>query len=233
MKRSFFVLLLLLFSAVLPAQQPAQPAQPDSGDSNPLDPQFVPSFPDIQGDEATQANEATIDFKGAGFGAGLGIVVDVEKGRVSDAEVVNGVVRVKKDDDLGPRVVLNLHYFFSGACDPDPSTGKARVDKWCRKAIVNGDEVAIPMRGWGPFVAVQPGTGEAIQAVGGGLLWGWRRHPDKPDSFNVGFGALVDQNVKVLGDGIKENKPLPNGETEIRFKETSRWGLLLMASWAF
>jgi hypothetical protein len=67
--------------------------------------------------------------------------------------------------------------------------------------------VAIPMRGWGPFVAVQPGSEETIAAVGGGLLWGWRRAPDKSHSFNVGIGVLADQNVSTLGDGIRQNEP--------------------------
>src|SRR5262249_24820517 len=137
----------------------------------------------------------------------------------------------KKEQQATPRVILNLHYFFSAACD------EGKVGKWCRKATITDGQSTrtelIPMRGWGPFVAVQPGSEKTIDAAGGGILFGCRRQPDKPDSFNIGFGLLVDQNVKILGDGFKENAAPPAGETQVRFKETSKWGMLFMASWAF
>lgn len=181
-------------------------------------------------DAATaKAQEATIDFTGAGFGSGIALVIGLgEKQRVKDAEVVNNVVRVKSDSTTTPRILLNLHYFFSDACD-------GGAGKFCVEQGVDagGRRILVPMRGWGPFVAVQPGSDQTVAAVGGGVLFGWRRAVDKPDSFNVGAGVLADQNVRTLGDGIYANQALPAGETQIRYKESTRWGVILMASWAF
>jgi hypothetical protein len=184
----------------------------------------------LTGAAAAKAVDATIDFAGAGFGSGIALVIEAgQKRRVADAQLVNGIVRVTKDTSTTPRILLNLHYFFTAPCES--------TSRWCRTAQIteNGQtkNVLIAMRGWGPFVAVQPGSDTTISAVGGGLLWGWRRQPDKSDSFNVGVGVLADQGVKTLGDGIRENQPLPTGETQIRFKESTRWGVLLTASWAF
>jgi len=53
------------------------------------------------------------------------------------------------------------------------------------------------------------------------------------DSFNIGIGLMMDPSVKILGDGITENEPLPAGETTVRTKETSQWGVLFMVSYNF
>ena len=53
------------------------------------------------------------------------------------------------------------------------------------------------------------------------------------DSFNIGIGVMMDPSVKILGDGISENQPLPLGETTVRTKETSQWGVLFMVSYNF
>jgi len=89
--------------------------------------------------------------------------------------------------------------------------------------------------GWGPFVAIQPGTDETIDAIGLGMMVSFKRKSEADDSssWNLGVAAVVDPSVKVLGDGINENRPLPAGETQIRFKETSQWGVLVMTSFSF
>jgi len=53
------------------------------------------------------------------------------------------------------------------------------------------------------------------------------------DSFNIGIGLMMDPSAKILGDGITENQPLPAGETQVRLKETSQWGFLIMSSYSF
>ncbi|BBJ22873.1 hypothetical protein W01_08000 [Candidatus Nitrotoga sp. AM1P] len=49
----------------------------------------------------------------------------------------------------------------------------------------------------------------------------------------VGIGAVTDPNVKVPGAGIAKNQPLPTGESEIRYKEMSQWGVLILTSFSF
>lgn len=84
----------------------------------------------------------------------------------------------------------------------------------------------------GPFIAVQPGTDEIIEALGGGFMVGLRRQKGL-GSFNLGFGVVVDPSVKVLGSGIEEDKPLPTGETQIRFREKTQAGFLILASFSW
>ena len=149
-------------------------------------------------------------FAGMGFGVGLSLTIDIgEHNRINEAVLdENGVVRVTSENNDVPRIMLESHYFFTP----------------------KGDDFGI-----GPFVALQPGTDEIIEAIGMGIMMGFKRRSseDETSSWNIGLGAVVDPSVKILGDGIKENQALPSGETQVRFKETSQWGMLLVASFTF
>jgi hypothetical protein len=76
---------------------------------------------------------------------------------------------------------------------------------------------------------LQPGSDNVIEAFAVGWMW---RLPDKLSSraINMGIGYIVDQNVQILGDGIRRNEPLPAGETDVRFRTTDQEGFLLMIS---
>lgn len=87
--------------------------------------------------------------------------------------------------------------------------------------------------GWGPFVGVQPGTDEIIEAIGVGIMLGLRREGTENSSWNIGIGYIVDPNVNVLGDGFVANQPPPGAETAIRLKETSQEGILVLFSFSF
>jgi len=177
-------------------------------------------------------------FDRFGFGIGVSLTVDLgTHDRVEEAIVdSNGRVRVTKERNDIPRLMLESHYFF-------------------------------PFRnnsyGWGPFISLQPGNNEVIDAIGMGVMIGLKRKDEtkktKKDknieesnnentdnenaeniisnkntaSWNLGIGGILDPGVRTLGDDIIENKLLPSGETEIRYKETSQWGLLIIASYSF
>jgi hypothetical protein len=87
--------------------------------------------------------------------------------------------------------------------------------------------------GWGPFVAIQSGSNEIVEAIAFGVMWGFKRSGTDNSSWNIGFGAVVDPSTKVLGDGFVPNQPPPAGETEVRYKEKSQWGLLIISSFSF
>jgi hypothetical protein len=161
-----------------------------------------------------KTEEAAGKFGGLELGAGLSFTIDVGKrDRVTDAEVVNGIVRIKNADNSRARLMLESHYFFK------PNAKLLGLDH--------------QMWGIGPFVAIQGGSDNIIEAIGMGLMIGFRRLPTESKSFNLGVGFVVDPNVKVLGDGIVRDKPLPAGETEIRFKEDSQAGIMVLASFTF
>jgi hypothetical protein len=64
-------------------------------------------------------------------------------------------------------------------------------------------------------------------------MWGWRKSATATNSFNLGIGLVLDPKVQVLGDGIEANKPLPSGETAIRFKKEERLSGAILASFTF
>ena len=49
-------------------------------------------------------------------------------------------------------------------------------------------------------------------------------------SWNIGLGIAADPNVQILGDGIEEGKALPGSETEIRYKEKTQYGAMILFS---
>lgn len=109
--------------------------------------------------------------------------------------------------------MLEAHYFFTpGATENEPATF-----------------------GWGPFVAIEPTGDDVLDGMGFGLPLGWRVDEDSGKSFNVGLGRFLNRDVKRLAPGFRDQRQLPGGESEIRFKETDEWSNLLMFSftWTF
>lgn len=113
--------------------------------------------------------------------------------------------------------MLESHYFF-----------KPKTDDFSFFGFVDGIDW-----GHGPFVALQPGTDEIIEAIGIGWMIGLRRDKDSSSSWNIGIGYVVDPSVNTLGDGMIENELLPEGESQIRYKERSQDGIFLIASFNF
>ncbi|NKI15939.1 hypothetical protein HCU74_00775 [Spongiibacter sp. KMU-166] len=164
---------------------------------------------------ADQAREkaAMQSFAGLKFGIGLSLTKDNgNNDRVVSATLdENNIVRIEEEQNSVARIVLESHFFFPG------TTASGLI--W----------------GHGPFVALQPGTDELIDALGMGYMVGWRRNNSTDDnsSFNLGVGVIVDPSVRILGDGIEPNQPLPANETAIRYKQTSQNGWLVMFSFGF
>lgn len=153
------------------------------------------------------------DFAGLKLGVGLSLTIDFGGiDRVNEAELVNDIVRVTDEDDARARVMLESHYFFT----PD-------------RAFL------VPSGNWGvgPFVAVQPGTDEIIEAAALGVMVGFKRPDTTGQSFNIGLGVSVDPNTRVLGSGLRADEPLPSGETAIRYREESQYGWVILTSFTF
>jgi hypothetical protein len=158
------------------------------------------------------------DYLGFGFGTGVSLTVDAfgGKDRVESASLVNGIVRVDEERNAQARVVLDLHYFFE------------QTNKFWNVDAANW--------GQGPFVAIQPGDNEIVNAIGFGWMIGFRRSDDpgkESQSWNFGIGYLVDPNARVLGDGLEKDQPLPAGESEVRYKTEGESSLMLIFSFSF
>ncbi len=138
-----------------------------------------------------------------GFGLGLGWTHNLGQPRVESVTVVNRIVRIDDERNDLVRVMPEVHLW---------------IDRW--------DEQRWS---WGPFLTVAPGS-RVIDAVGGGLMMGYRPHRSDHYSFNFGIGGLLDLDARVLGNGIVANEPLPARETGARTKQTTAAGLLILFS---
>jgi hypothetical protein len=177
-----------------------------------------------------QEQRATQKFGGVEFGVGVSFTLDVGKtDRVSEAEVVNGIVRVTDEDNGRARIMLELHHFFT----PDGNIFGRVNDVYDAHGVRRDIKDQQKEWGIGPFVAIQPGTDDIIEAVAAGLMIGFRYDSTLSQSFNLGIGWVVDPNTRVLGEGIVANEALPAGETGIRYKEEMQNGLLILASFGF
>lgn len=163
--------------------------------------------------EGKSGPEAT-QFKGINFGIGIGVSSDFGNNVVQKVELIQDTVRVTEKKSALPRVLLESHYF-----------------------VLTPNEAKL---GIGPFVAIQAGGSDLIEAMGAGVIVGWRRTTrriengqDKLDdsSFNIGLGVVLDNKAQVIRDGLTENRVAPTGlqSTELT-RETSQWGLLVTFS---
>jgi hypothetical protein len=155
-------------------------------------------------------------FKGLHWGIGIGVSIDRSGGTpVDEVEVIADTVRVTETKTSVPRLLLESHYFYV-----HPT--------WHNHF------------GVGPFVAVQSGTAEVIEAIGMGVMLGLRKSISQgtdsttvdTDSFNFGVGAVLDATTKELRAGVSPDHPAPPGDGSLT-KDVSRWGLLLAFSFSF
>lgn len=163
----------------------------------------------LENEEATQKR-----FLGLNWSLGIGASYDFSgEPRVQSAKLVAGKVRVDEENRSLARLIYETHYFFRYPQDKTKESGVRS--------------------GHGPFFGIQSSDNKLLEAFATGYMFGWRHDPEKSQSFNIGFGAVLDPSVQVLGDGLKDGQALPTGETEIRFKKEDRWGLLLVGSFSF
>jgi len=178
--------------------------------SDPNKPATVADIKTIVSGEVAKVNEAAAgQFAGLHFGVGVSGTLTLGRDRIDGAKVVNGIVRVDGEKNFVPRVMLESHWFREG----------------CKTPCI------------GPFVALQPGTNNIIDAIGAGIMFGLK-HSDKADerkSYNLAIGVTAEPNVKTLGDGINKNQPLPTGEssTEVRTQNRTLIGIMALLSFGF
>ncbi len=183
-------------------------------------------------------------FGGIEFGIGLAFSHDLGGNqRVRSADIIDGIVRVGQTDNVRARLVLESHYLFTpsghdgsslfGLLENGPDDidclRRNRFDRDARAACHRGDR----LWGIGPFAALQPGTDNVIDAIGGGLMLALRRDTVKSDSFNIGLGLLYDVDTPTLADGFVENQAAPGTETTVRLRRGSQIGFLVLTSYSF
>lgn len=149
---------------------------------------------------------------GIPFGLGVG-VARLRQERIDGAEIAaDGTIRISQRRRSEPRVVLEAHSY----------------GLWC-----NVSDCTKATRGVGPFFGLAA-TGNAIEAFALGVMVAWKdKGTNSATGFSVGIGVVLDTKVQVLANGFEEGKPLPTGETQIKFETKTMWSPLLVFSRAF
>lgn len=172
-------------------------------------------------DEAKQAADAAetvakVKEKAAGVDTekfwenwGVGLAVSTKLGRrgdaIEEAQLVNGVIRVSSERDVVPRLMLERHWYFKTEwTDKNPHFRQGIFVG----ASLLGDKKLMDAVSLGWLVAFRPNTGDKV-------------------THNLGIGLSVEPYSRVLGDGLEANKPLPTGETAIRYKEKNRMAVVV------
>lgn len=178
-------------------------------------------------DLSEQYRSALSDFK---TGAALGIsVVLGDTDSVLEASVVDKNIVVTKRAKDQPRAAFEVHQLFT----TNPLTAKGRAAAQAQLRECGADPITCPMFGIGPFAAIQTGNDDTISSVGIGLMVGVRSNPRQNKSFNLGVGIAFDGGVRRLAKGFTEGKPLPPGESSIRFEDRSARRLMITLAFSF
>lgn len=159
--------------------------------------------------KAAENKKALEKFQGLNFGLGVGVVSTFSNRQARSAQVVNGTVRVDDPARTSASVLLESHYFL------------------------NND--AHPLWAQGPFLGIKPGgeNNQIIESIGLGWMFGFRHKENSNSSWNIGIAGTVTPNARILGDGVSRNQPLPAGETEVRFKNATLGGIMVLASFSW
>ncbi len=202
--------------ALAQAAKPREPILKSGQNIQPSLPGPVPGYPVKEPNQVEAKNGNRDDqppakqssdnwiFRNLGFGLGVGWTHNLGPERIESATAVNGVVRVDADQNDLIRFMPEVHLW---------------MDQWWDDQRWN----------WGPFLSLAPGA-NLIDAIGFGLMLGYRPHQTDRYTFNLGIGGTLDFNTRVLGDGLSANQPLPPGENQVRTKQTTAPGLLIMLS---
>ncbi len=183
-----------------------------------------------------EASSGKRNFGGIDFGVGVSMSYDLgHNDRVAGADIVDGLVRVSRTENIRARIVLESHAFLTPTFS---SRKRAEDEAYCaefRPDIERYRNCRASLKdfGIGPFVALQPGGEKVIDAIGLGLMLGIRRRDVRSSSFNLGVGIFYDVDTQILGKGFVEDRPPPGNETEIRFRRQSQSGLLFISSYSF
>jgi hypothetical protein len=165
----------------------------------------------------TSAPYDTTSWAGLNWGLGIAADFDVGGARVSNASIVNGIVRLNDtSSNVGVSFVLEAHYFLRDYSFDFGQSMKGPGGCSTPQSTLNCTEIAH-----GPFVAIEVGDGSTSTPAAGGpitayaLGWMVGLHHPKFDakgnpvadntSWNLGVGLRIDPKAQVLGDGFAAN----------------------------
>jgi hypothetical protein len=234
-------------TAALPAHETADMGTPEPA------PRPAIVLDDTTPPPQTKSDASTNLKNNFGFGAALGFSANVSGPNiVTNATVdANGIVRVNTRSNTTAGLWLESHYYLwptaQSHCATPPLPQDCQqslgADAFGRSKADPTKDVQLPAdnRWWGigPFVAAQTGGGsQAISAVGGGVMVGFRRAAGTtPSGFGLGLGYEAIPSAQVLGSEFVPNQKAPVGPDgkplTIRYENQDKGSLLGIFSVTF
>ena len=161
-------------------------------------------------------------WKKVGLGAGIGLLRTIGRTQVGNAFVDgNNIIRIDKEQNATAGIFLELHLLRSYSEWGEHIGGKTAANKEKSRWVYGG------------FVSITPGESPLIRAVSIGPMVGYRwDDTNERKTVNFGIGVSAFPNARTLGDGLKENQPLPNADA-IRYQERTLVGIVGIVSGGF
>jgi hypothetical protein len=147
------------------------------------------------------------EFMGLSFGVSLSVTANFRQHpSIDEAEIINGTVYVLKEARAYARVMLESHYLYP--------LKPGRI-------------------GLGPFMAIQPTTGNLIGTLACGIMIGIKKEGTENNSFNIGLGFIVANDFQELTAGLVEGEKAPEGVSVVKYKKKTVPGACLIFSFSF
>jgi hypothetical protein len=160
----------------------------------------------------------------SGWGVGIAFV-NSDREIVSNASIVDGVVRVTDGQRNSATLLVAKHWYFSGhrLRSPDPV---------CTVGFWGGCLGLMAGVGVG---STGTGSSQVISLIGGGLIYGWNR--DNTDvqkaGHNLGIGIGRSFGVQTLGNGFHADAAPPAGETQVRYQKSDVRALFIFYTYSW
>ena len=144
--------------------------------------------------ENSQAHSAKEKFKNNNFGYGFAVINYKEK-IIDKASVVNGVLVAESEKNNEAKLILEYHALLKSN------------NNWEKS-------------GHGIMLAAMLGENDLIDGFGFGYVYSLKSGNKLDGSgISIGFGLMLENDVKQLANGFEIGKALPTGETIPRFVE--------------
>lgn len=169
------------------------------------------------------------------FGVGIGAVFGGPGGGpVTDASIgADKRVHIDKQQNAEARLILEYHVWLATEREP-PMLVQAvhAVFKdwdWFKKETWHTNVISGGLQ----FVVLTDTGNAKVDGFGGGYIMGVRKKGKEDQSWNLGIGAVLQNDYQQLGSGFTDGQPPPAGETAIRYKDRSALRGYVMASFSW
>ena len=166
------------------------------------------------------------------FGVGIGALCGGPGGGPIGEAVIGAdkKIHVTKQENTEARLILEYHFWLATEEENTMIVQLARVLHIPGSEKTKHEDGVVA--GGLQVVVLTDSANAKIDGFGGGYICGVRSSDEKR-SFNIGIGAVLQNEYRQFASGFADGQPLPEGETEIRYKDTSAVRYYVVASFSW